>query len=358
VAPIDESEKVSVRVFLPVEREVVDFEDFTGRTAAVESVEIRSRVTGYLRKVCFHEGAEVKKGDLLFEIDPRPFQAKHDQTLAQIKLREADLTFRKAELDRNSRLLDKNAVSRSDYDQSLAMHSQATAAVAAAQASAEETKLDLEFTRLYSPIDGEISRAHITQGNLVNADQTLLTTIVSVDPMYVYFDIDEPTALRLAREIREGKTKVRDIEQVPIWMKLADEEGFSHEGFLNFAENRVDSDTGTIEIRGVFKNPKPARGGRVLTPGLFVRVHVPVSEPYKAILVPERALMTDQGQKYLLIVNEKNQVEDRPVTLGQLEGGMRVIRGGLQPTEHVIISRLQYVRPGMTVVPQLVDKPS
>ena len=227
--------------------------------------------------------------------------------------------------------------------------------MASAQASEEEAKLDLEFTRLLSPIDGEISRALITKGNLVTADQTLLTTVVSVDPMYVYFDVDEHTILQIEQGVREGKIKVRGPGKIPVRMGLGNEEGHPHEGILNFADNRLDPTTGTIQVRGVFPNPKPAVGSRVLTPGLFTRIRVDVGEPYKAIMMVERALAVDQGQKCLLVVNDKNEVEYRPVTVGKLEGQLRVIRDGLRPGQRVIVNGLQRVRPGMTVVPKMVD---
>ncbi len=313
-----------------------------------------ARVTGYLNKVCFQEGAEVKNGDLLFEIDPRPFQAQYDQATSQIKLCEADLKFRKADLERVNLLLKQNAISQSDFDQSVAAHDKAAAALSTAEASAEEARLNLDFTKLFSPIDGEISRALITQGNLVTADQTLLTTVVSVDPMYVYFDIDEPTILRIQQGIREGAIKMREKDKVPVWMGLANEEGRSHEGYLDFIENRVDPDTGTIQVRGVFPNPRPAVGPRVLTPGLFTRVRVVVGQPYEAILTAERALGTDQGQKYLYVVNDKNVVEYRPVTVGNLEGQLRVIQTGLKPGERVVVNGLQRVRPDVKVIPTVV----
>jgi membrane fusion protein, multidrug efflux system len=346
---------VPVSVALPIEKEIVDYEDFTGRTDAVESVDIRARVTGYLDKVCFQEGAEVKKGDLLFEIDPRPFQAQYDQASSQVKLCEADLKFRKSDLDRVKQLMAQNAVSGSDFDQSVASHDKAAAALATAQAAEEAARLNLDFTKLYSPIDGEISRARITKGNLVNADQTLLTSVVSVDPMYVYFDIDELTILRVQQGVRLGTIKVRVADEIPAWMGLGNEDGYPREGYLDFAENRLDPDTGTIQVRGVFPNPKPSVGSRVLRPGLFTRVRVFVGSPYKAILVPERALGADQGQKYLLVVNDKNEVEYRPVTVGKLDGQLRAIATGLKAGERVIVNGLQRVRPGTTVVPKIVD---
>lgn len=348
------SSALSVTVSTPLERETVDYEEFTGTTEAVESVEIRARVTGYLNKVWFTEGTEVKKGDRLFEIDPRPFQAKYDRELAQIEVRQADLKFREAELARAKGLLPKGAISQSDFDRVVAAHEQAIAGLAEARASAAEAKLDLDFTQLLSPIGGEISRARVTPGNLVSADQTLLTTVVSVDPMYVYFNADERTVLDFAKAVRDGRIKVREGQRSPVWMGLANEEGFPHEGVLEFAENRFDATTGTIRLRGIFQNPPQSFAGRMLMPGLFVRVRVPLGESYQALMIAERAIMTDQGQKYVLVVNEKNEVEYRRVAIGRLEGRLRVIHEGLRSGERVIVSGQQRVRPGATVAPKLV----
>jgi len=353
----------AVTVAVPIQREVADYEDFTGHVAAVESVDIRARVTGYLDRVCFQDGAEVKKGDLLYEIDPRPFQAKYDIALAQIKLCEANLKLRQSDLARAKKLIVDNAISQSDFDQTVAQHDQAVAALAGAQAEAAAAKLNLDFTKLYSPIDGEISRTLITQGNLVNADQTLLTTVVSVDPMYVYFDADENTILRIQRDVREGKIKLEKIkleqyDLIPVRMGLQTEQGHPHRGFLDFADNKYDAMTGTIQVRGRFDNPKPPRGMRELRPGNFARVRLDVGAPHQALLVAERAILSDQGKKYLLVVDEKNTAEYRAVKLGVLEGQLRVIEEGIKPGEKIIVDGLQRVRPGMTVAPKLVEMSS
>jgi len=351
-----EAKPVPVDVCLPVERPTFDYKDYTGRIQSVESVDIRARVTGYLETIHFQEGVEVKKGDLLIEIDHRPFVAVLDQAVAQIKLCEADLAFRKAEFQRAENLLRDKAMSQSDYDQIKAAAEKAAAAVESAKATAEQARLNVEFTYLKAPIGGKISRALVTKGNLVTADQTLLTTIVSVDPMYVYFNVDEKTILDVQEDVRGGKVRRRDEgEKIPVWMGLDNETGYPHEGFLNFMENEVDATTGTIQVRGEFANPKPAVGDRLLTPGLFARLRLPLDEPYQALMVPERALGFDQGQRYLLIVNDKNQVEYRKVALGRLDGELRVVKKGVQPNEKIAVGRLQYIRPGMTVVPKIVS---
>jgi RND family efflux transporter MFP subunit len=349
---------VRVTVASPIEQTTLDCEEFTGRTAAVESVEIRARVTGYLDKICFKDGADVKQGDLLFEIDPRPFQAAYDQATSQVKVHAADLKFRAAEAERAAQLIGKNAVSKSDYDQIMAQQAQAQAAVAAAEATERAAKLDVTFTSLRSPITGVTSRTKITRGNLVQADQTVLTTVVSVDPMYVYFDIDEHTILELQELVRKGKIKVKENEAVPVWMELGDEQGFRHQGTIDFAENRVDANTGTIRARGVFANPAPPFGARAFLPGLFARVRLPVGEPHKTLAVAERAIGIDQGQKYVLVVNSKNEVDYRPVTPGKLEGRLRVIKEGIQPGDRVIVNGMQRVRPGTTVEVRTVNMAS
>ncbi|MEN6450171.1 MAG: efflux RND transporter periplasmic adaptor subunit [Thermoguttaceae bacterium] len=348
---------VPVSVAVPIQQKVADYEDFTGRLEAVGKVEIRSRVTGYLDKVCFVEGTEVKKGDLLFEIDARPFQAKYDQALAKIELCEADLRFRKAELARKSELVKKSAVSRSDYDQSVAAHDQAKAALAAAKAAAEEAKLNLGYTKLYSPVDGEVGRALIRNGNLVLADQTELTTVVPVDPVYGYFFVDERTILEVKEAIRTAKIKVKDNEEVPVQMGLMTEQGYPHQGYLDFMDNQLDPNTGTMRVRGVFANPKPAVGSRVLKAGYFARVRVMSSEMQDALMISERAIGVDQSQKYVLVVDDKNVVQYRPVTpwAGRFVDSLQVIESGLKPNDRVIVSGLQRVRPGMTVVPKVVD---
>lgn len=354
-----QAQPIVVTVSLPVVREVRDYVDFTGRTEAVESVEIRARVTGYLEKISFKDGVEVKKGDLLFQIDPRPFKAAYDQAVSQIKVREANAQYRQAELARAKLLLPKAAISQSDFDQAAAAYDEAVAATAAAEANAEAAKLNLDFTMIASPIDGRLSRTQITVGNLVKADETLLTTIVSEDPIYVYFDIDERTMLRITRMLLAAKENALRIGKVPVMMGVADEEGFPHAGYLDFADNVVDPSTGTITTRGVFANPVAASGTRLLRPGMFVRVRLPLGMPHKALLVAERALGTDQGKKYLLVVDDRHTVQYRQVEVGALEDdSLRVITAGLRPEERVIVSGLQLVRPKMEVQMEEVPMPS
>jgi RND family efflux transporter MFP subunit len=340
-----------VTVSKPISREIVDFYEFTGQTAAVEEVEIRSRVTGYLQKVAFVDGADVKKGDLLFEIDPRPFQAELDRAAAQVTLREATLKFREAELARNRELVEKAAIARTEFDQSVAAEAEARAAMGAAKAAAEVDRLNLEFTRITSPIDGRISRTRITVGNLVSADSTALTSLVSEHPMYVYFNIDERTLLdsqqAAGRSGADARAEHVKDWKIPVFISLANETGYPRKGLLDFADNKVDPGTGTIRVRAVFENTDHALG-----PGLFVRVRMPASNLYTAILVTERALGSDQGQKFVYVVDEKNEVLYRPVKVGTLNDGLRVIREGVSAGELVIINGVQRVRPGVKVDPK------
>jgi RND family efflux transporter MFP subunit len=345
---------VPVTVSYPVEREVTDYADFTARTTAVDSVEVRAHVWGYLDKVNFKEGALVKKGDVLFELDPRPYQAVLNQAKAKTAQDEAQLSYDEAEYRRNVELVRTGAVSRSDLDKSAAARGVDLANIAADKAIVASRQLDLEYTKVVAPVSGRVSRYVVTVGNLIQSgDQnggTLLTTIVSVDPMYAYFDVDEHTVLRVRRLIREGKaTSARDSE-VPVWLGLANEEGYSHRGTINFVDNQVNPKTGTLRLRGVFANK-----GEALAPGYFARVRVRIGYPHPALLVSDRALDTDQGQKIVYVVNDKNEVVSRPVRLGALHDGLREITDGLKPGERVIVNGLQQVRPGITVEPNMVD---
>jgi RND family efflux transporter MFP subunit len=346
---------VSVPVSRPVEREVTDYADFTARIAAVDSVDVKAHVWGYLDKVNFKEGDLVKKGDVLFELDPRPYQALLNQVKAKVAQDEAQLKFDEAEYQRNLRA-GTGALSRSDLEKSAAARDVDVANIAADKAVVASRQLDLGYTKVTAPVSGRVSRYLVTVGNLIQSgDQgggTLLTTIMSVDPMYAYFDVDEITDQRVRKLIREGKFESAG-EKVPVALGLATEEGFPHEGTINFADNQVNPKTGTLRVRGVFPNQDAA-----LTPGYFARVRVPISPPHKALLVSDRALTNDQGQQVLYVVNDKNEVVSRPVRPGQLHDGLRAIEDGLKPGERVIVNGLQQVRPGATVEPKLVDMPS
>lgn len=371
----------SVRVITPTVQSVTEYSYFTGRMDAVDSVDVRARVTGYLVDINFKAAQDVKKDALLFKIDPRPYKAAADQAHSQIALAKAKLQLAKANFNRMKEIAKTpGAVSQQEIDTTAALLEQATAELQAATAAAESADLNLGFTDVIAPIDGVIGRPLLTLGNLIMQDSSLLTTIVSQDPMYAYFDVDERSMLRYQALIREGKVKsARKGEEVPVQLGLASESDYPHSGFLDFVNNRVDPLTGTIQVRGVFPNPKPEHGGlRLFTPGLFVRVRLPIGAPHKAMLVPQAAIGTDQGRKYLLVVNDRNVVEYRPVTTGPEEaGGMQVIEplkivreegvvrmanesekgeDSLTPNDRIIVGGLQKVRPGDTVIPKPLER--
>jgi RND family efflux transporter MFP subunit len=341
-------EAPQVPVVRPVVREVVDYEDFTGRTDARIRVDLRARVTGYLLKTTFQEGGTVKQGDVLFEIDPRPYQADLDRADAALNLAEARLKLAQATLKRMKALLATKAVGREEWDRAAAEVVEAEAAVRAARATREAARLNLDFTRVVAPISGHIGRQLVDPGNLVKADDTLLASIVTRDPLYVYFDIDERTLLHLRRAVPAGGAAAKIL----VAIGLAGEEGFPHRAAVDFVNNSVDADTGTIRLRAVLPNP---RG--LIDPGMFVRVRLAIGEPYKAVLVPAEAVLSDQGARFLYVVNDKDVIERRPVTVGAEHDGLRVIAQGLRQGERVAVGRLQQLRPGMTVRPENPDKP-
>ncbi len=352
----------TVTVSYPIQRQVTDYTEYTGRTAAVDSVDVRARVSGYLDKIHFKEGMEVKKGDVLYEIDPRPYQAALKQAQAQVDFQQAQLKYQEAVYQRNVRITTTNpgAVSQEEVQQSQAQRNTTEANLEASRANLEQAKLNLNWTKVTAPISGLIGRTFITPGNLVMADQTVLTTLVSQDPMYVYFDVDEPTVLRVQQLIREGKYKsARDQgARVPVYLGLTNEPGYPHEGYVDFINNQVSPTTGTLQIRGVFENPKPPAGPRLLSAGLFVRVRVAVSAPYQALLVTQAAVGTDQNLKYLYVLNGQNAVVRRDVQLGApQQNDLQVIKSGLNANDRVVVNGTQHVRPGVVVNPKLVPMP-
>jgi RND family efflux transporter MFP subunit len=341
-----------VSVSFPVTHEVTDYEDFPGRTEAIPSVDIRARVTGYLDKVNFKDGAYVQLGALLAEIDPRPYKAALDQAVGNLAAMEARVKRLDADMGRAQRLVGTTAMSREDFDKIVGDRGEASASLQALRAAVKRAQLDLDFTKVVSPISGRISRRFIDPGNLVKADDTVLTNIVSLDPIYAYFDLDERTTLRLQRLFREHNIDWTGETALPVYMGLADEEGFPQQGKINFTDNRVDPDTGTWRLRAVFPNPQ-----HLLSPGLFVRVRVPIGNPYQAILISEQALGTDQGQKFVYVVSDEDEPAYRQVKVGRLHDGLRVITGGLDKNEKIVVSGLQRVRPGSKVIPKAVDMP-
>jgi multidrug efflux system membrane fusion protein len=389
------AEPPAIPVSHAVIREVTDYVDFIGQTDAVQSLNVTARVTGYLVKMPFKEGSEVRgddrlrgavrvvgllaaslgpvhlhaaaslfpgqcqEGDLLFEVDPRPYRAQLDQAQGQVNLYAAQLKLAKANYVRALEVAKTpGAISPQDLDTYNAQQEQADAALKAAQASLEVYKLNLRFCSVTSPIDGQVSRYYLTLGNLVNQDQTLLTTVVSLDPMYAYFDIDEPTVLRIRRAANEGKIKRPQDGLIPVLMGLQGEEGFPHQGNIDFVNNQVNPTTGSLSVRGVFPNPKPQGGIRLLSPGMFVRIRLPIGNPHPALLVIDRAIASDQGLKYVYVLDAENKAQYRRITTGPLQDdGLRVVLG-LHADDRVVIGGLQQVRPGMPIRPDEQPMPS
>ena len=349
-------EPLVVKVALPIEREVADFEEFTGRTDAVSRVDIRARVSGYLVKVNFKDGDIVEKGKLLYEIDPRPFQADLDMTKGELERLEAQKKLLDIQVDRYQKLALKGAASQQDVDEYMAQQAENIGAIKTAEARIVQAKLNLGFTQITAPITGDISRTLLTVGNLINADKTSLTTLVSIDPMYAYFNIEEPTLLRVQKMMREGIVKHR-IGEIKVWMGLADDVDlkFPLTGTLDFVNNTVDPQTGTILVRGTFANPyKLPDRNPMLTPGLFVRVRLNIGPTHKTLLIDQRAIGTDQGQKYVYVVDKDNKVAYHRVKLGQIFDGLQAIEDGLKPGERVVVDGLQRIRPGVVVKPEPV----
>jgi RND family efflux transporter MFP subunit len=339
-----------VVVSLPVVKQVTDYEDFTGRTQAVKRVEVRARVSGYLEKVLFKEGYEVNQGDPLFEIDRRTYDAVLNQAQATMVQAQAHLARLELDFKRAAELLPLRSISREEYDKAVGDREEAIAAVKMAEAARDLAQLNLGFTTVTAPLTGRISNQMIDPGNMVKADETALTTIVAVDPVYAYFDVDERTMLRVRRMIRAGKIKSSQEAAMPVFASLVDEEGYPHEGTINFVDNRLDDMAGTLRLRGVFPNPN-----RILSAGLFVRVRLPIGKAHPAILVPDRALGSDQGQKFVYVTNDKNEVVYRRVKVGRTQDGMRVIEEGLAEGEWVIVEGLQRARPGSKVEPKVAE---
>jgi RND family efflux transporter MFP subunit len=339
-----------VTVAVPVEQTVTDHVDFSGKTAAVESVELRARVGGYLRTVQYTEGNEVKKDQVLFGVDPRPYQIELDHAQARVKAAQAQAAESEANYQRTVRLMASNATSAENLEVYRRTRDVSAAALAAARANVQLKQLNRDFTNVLAPIDGRVDKADVTVGNLVSAnlnDATILTNIVRMEPMYAYFDVDELTALRILRLQLQGKLAPREKKPLEVLLGLSRDSNYPVHGMIDFVGNQVDPSTGSITVRGVFPNKD-----RALSPGLFAHIRLPLGEPHKALLVNDRALGTNQGQKFLYLVNDKNKVEYRPVTIGALHHGLREVTNGLKLGERVVINGLLRVRPGVTVEPK------
>lgn len=336
----------TVTVAAVAKQEVVEWEEFTGRTEAVETVEVRPRVSGHIEEVRFQSGQLVKKGDVLFVIDPRWQKAEFDRREAEYQQAKVRLENAEREAKRIEALLANKAISMEEGEGRQARFNEAKAGLLAAEAARNFAKLDLDYTEVRSPIDGRVSRALITQGNFVSGvagNATLLTTIVTVDPVYVYADFDENSLLKYNALLAEKKLPIEN-GKVPVQLQLGDDKEFSRPGFIESFDNRLDAGTGSILLRAVFPNSD----GKIV-PGLFARIRVPLSARYPALVVEERSIGTDQGQKYVLALSATNTVQYRPVELGPIVAGKRIVRSGLAVGEEVVVNGLARVRPGMPV---------
>src|SRR5438874_4273337 len=339
-----------VNVVTVIEKEVNEWDEFTGRLEAVESVEIRPRVSGYITEIHFEAGAIIKKGDLLYVIDPRPYQADFDRAAAEFERMQAQLKLAQIELDRAKELRTKNTISASEFDQKAATYQGASAAAASAEAARNSAALNLEFTQIKSPIDGRVSDARITLGNLVQPGpgaESVLTTVVSVDPIYAKVDGDENALLKYIKLSEEGKRVSARTAKIPAFIELGNETDFPHKGTIDFVDNRLDPGTGTVRARIVIKNWNP----NFITPGFFVRVRVSGATPYRAALVPDRVISSQQGLKYVFAVKPDNTVERRNLETGGLFEGKRIVKSGLKDDEKVVSTRLQLLQAGMLVKP-------
>lgn len=349
-----------VTVSRPTEREVTDFLDFTGRTESPQFVEIRARVAGQLLKIKFQDGQEIKENQPLFEIDPRPFDASLGQAEAALARAKATLEQTTAQVARYVELRKSNAVSQQDLEISIADKGVALAAEAAAVQQIVKAKLDVEFATITAPISGRVSRSNVAVGNQIspNLDASgVLTTIVSLDPMYVYFNVDEQSLLHYKEVLRKSGVLLRMSHvkelNLPVKIALAGETGFPHQGTLDFVDNQVNASTGTIRARAAIANKD-----QTFVPGLFTRVRLPVGEPHRELLISDRAIATDQNLRYVLVVNDKDEVERRDVSLGSVSDGERVITSGLKPTDRVIVNGIQRARPGAKVAPKEKTAPA
>jgi multidrug efflux pump subunit AcrA (membrane-fusion protein) len=395
--PVVETPPAPVSVSQPLVHKVIDYDTYDGRIAAVETLEVRSKVRGYLEKIYFQEGAEVKDGDLLFLIDPEPFEAALAQAEAQLESAEASSKLANAEYDRTRVLFRKGAVSQEDMDVATGKKAVAMADVAKARAAVREAKVNLDYTVLRARISGQpspvtgasaaalmasppgpgplmatsallagrtrgkgkISRAQVTLGNLVNAGggETLLTTIVSQDPIYVFFDIPERALNRYREDFRKGRAEgaapppIADL-RIPVYVGLEGETGYPHKGLIDFADNRVNPSTGTIQVRGVLPNAKG-----ILDAGMRARIRVPVTDSREAVLITERAVANDQGLKFVYVVNDQNVAERRDIKLGRLSDGLQVVEEGLKREDWVVVNGIQRVRDGQKVEPRRVSMP-
>ena len=340
-----------VTVAAPIRKEIVEWDEFTGRTDAIESVQIRPRVSGYIDQIGFSDGQLVQPGDLLFVIDRRPYQDALDEATANLKDAEANRQLQEANFARAEQLYQTKVTSKQDFDTSVAQKNQAEAKTAQARAQVNTAQLNLDWTQVKAPIAGRMSRQLVNRGNLVQADSTVLTTLVSVDPIYAYFNVDERTVQKYISQTKSGERQDPRVQiAIPVYLQLESEEGFPHEGVADFIDNTYNAATGTLQVRARVPN----RDGFLL-PNAFVRLRMAGTPKHEAILITDRAVGTDQGQKFIRVVDPEGVVQTRPVELGPVVDGLRVVRNGLGPDERVVINGLLNARPGRKVTAQTGD---
>ncbi|MBW4210646.1 efflux RND transporter periplasmic adaptor subunit [Enterobacter asburiae] len=330
-----------------VVKSISQWDSFNGRIEAVESVQLRPRVSGYIDKVNYTDGQEVKKGEVLFTIDDRTYRAALEQAQANLARAKTQASLAQSEANRTDKLVNTNVVSREEWEQRRSAATQAQADIRAAQAAVDAAQLNLDFTKVTAPIDGRASRALITSGNLVTAGDTasVLTTLVSQKTVYVYFDVDESTYLHYQNLARSGQGASSNHRALPVEIGLTGEEGYPHQGKVDFLDNQLTPSTGTIRMRALLDNAQ-----RQFTPGLFARVRLPGSAEFKATLIDDKAVLTDQDRKYVYIVDKEGKAQRRDITPGRLADGLRIVRQGLNPGDKVIVEGLQKVfMPGMPV---------
>ncbi len=344
-------EATSVVIARPTLREVTDYEEFTGHTDAILSVQVRARVSGYLLKRDFQEGAEVHQGDLLYEIDDRPYKAALDSAESAVALGEAHKARLTADFKRASNLFQRGAIGKQEFDLINGNYAESDALLGVARASLDIARLNMSFTKVRAPMDGQISRTLVDPGNLIQQDTTLLTDIVAPDKLYVYFDLNEESMQRVQGLIAQGRVESGPGKEVSVLVGLSDDEEFPYTGKVNFSENKLDAATGTLRVRGEIDNPRPW----VLSPGLFVRVRLPIGQPHPAVLVSDAAVGSDQGRRFVYVVDQDDAVVYRPVDVGPVYGPLRAIRKGLAKDERIIVDAegLRRVRPGAKVAPKL-----
>lgn len=340
----------AVTIAQPLAIEVTDWDEFTGRFAAVESVEVQARVSGYLESIDFRDGAMVRANDPLFVIDPRPYAALLNEAKAELTREQVQLELANSDLLRAQRLIKTHAIPEEELDARTQEQRQAIAALEAATASVDSAQLNVDFTHVKAPISGRIGRARVTKGNLVSGGSeggTIVTTIVSLDPIHFYFTGNEQMYLQYLRLDRAGGRPSSHNFPNPVHLRISDEDGYDHVGTMDFVDNRIDESTGTMQGRAIFPNPE-----FVLVPGMFGEIRLVGEGPYKAVLIPDAAIGTDQSQQFVFVLDERNVAQRRQIETGRLEQGLRIVRAGLSSSDRVVVNGIQRVRAGEPVTPE------